>query len=83
MITSCTLKEVPPVRTPPVVQPPPKPAKITLVLGAGSSKGFAHIGSADFLKRHEAILEGEKAALEALPQIMEIITQLRTEGRLE
>lgn len=42
-----------------------------------------HIGSADFSKRHEAILEGEKAALEALPQIMEIITQLRLEGRLE
>jgi NTE family protein len=42
-----------------------------------------YIGSADFEKRHEAILEGEKAALEALPQIMEIMTQLRTEGRLE
>lgn len=46
--TSCTLKEVPPVQPPPVVQPPvqppPKPAKIALVLGAGSSKGFAHIG---------------------------------------
>jgi NTE family protein len=42
-----------------------------------------HIGSADFSKRHEAILEGEKAALEALPQIMKIITHLRQEGRLE
>ena len=42
-----------------------------------------HIGSADFSKRHEAILEGEKAALEALPKIMEIVTQLRIEGRLE
>jgi len=42
-----------------------------------------HIGSTDFSKRHEAILEGEKAALEALPQIMGIITQLRLEGRLE
>jgi NTE family protein len=42
-----------------------------------------YIGSADFEKRHEAILEGEKAALEALPRIMEIMTQLRTEGRLE
>jgi len=28
--------------TPP--QPPPKPAKIAVVLGAGASKGFAHIG---------------------------------------
>lgn len=34
-----------------------------------------HIGSADFSKRHEAILEGEKAAIEALPQIMNIVTQ--------
>ena len=43
----------------------------------------AYIGSADFSKRHEAILEGEKAAIEALPQITAIITQLRLEGRLE
>jgi NTE family protein len=42
-----------------------------------------HIGSADFSKRHEAILEGEKAAIEALPQIMRIIAILREEGRLE
>lgn len=42
-----------------------------------------HIGSGDFSKRHEAILEGEKAALEALPQIMKIINQLRQEGRLD
>jgi NTE family protein len=42
-----------------------------------------HIGSADFSKRHEAILEGEKAALEALPHIMKIVTQLREKGRLE
>jgi NTE family protein len=42
-----------------------------------------HIGSADFSKRHEAILEGERAALEALPHIMRIVTQLRQEGRLE
>jgi len=43
----------------------------------------SYIGSADFSKRHEAILEGEKAAIEALPQITKIITQLRQEGRLE
>lgn len=30
----------------------------------------AHIDSADFSKRHEAILEGEKAAIEVLSQIM-------------
>ncbi len=43
----------------------------------------SYIGSADFSKRHEAILEGEKAAVEALPQIVKIVTQLRQEGRLE
>ncbi len=42
-----------------------------------------HIGSADFSRRHEAILEGEKAAAEILPRIIEILTQLRLEGRLE
>jgi NTE family protein len=42
-----------------------------------------HIGSADFSKRHEAILEGEKAALEVLPQIQKILAQLRLEGKLE
>lgn len=42
-----------------------------------------HIGAADFSKRQEAILEGEKAAAEVLPKIIEIITQLRLEGRLE
>jgi len=42
-----------------------------------------HISAADFSKKHEAILEGEKAAIEALPQIMAILTQLRQEGRLE
>jgi NTE family protein len=42
-----------------------------------------HIGSADFSKRHEAILEGEKATTDVLPNILEIINQLRLEGRLE
>ncbi len=41
-----------------------------------------HIGSADFDKRHEAILEGEKAAIEVLPQIIAIIEKLKSEGRL-
>jgi NTE family protein len=40
------------------------------------------IGSGDFAKRHEAIMEGEKAAFEALPKIKEIIERLRKEGRL-
>jgi NTE family protein len=51
--TSCTLKEVPPIQPPPVVQPPPKPAKIGLVLGAGSSKGFAHIGVLKILESNK------------------------------
>jgi NTE family protein len=42
-----------------------------------------YIGSADFSKRHEAILEGERAALEALPQLHKIVSQLREEGTLE
>jgi NTE family protein len=42
-----------------------------------------HIDSGDFSKKHEAVLEGEKATLEVLPRILEIITQLRLEGRLE
>ncbi|MCX8026458.1 MAG: patatin-like phospholipase family protein [Thermodesulfovibrionales bacterium] len=37
----------------------------------------SHIGSADFDKRHEAILEGEKAAQEAIPRIRELIYKAR------
>jgi NTE family protein len=41
------------------------------------------IDSGDFSKKHEAILEGEKATVELMPRIQEIITQLRLEGRLD
>lgn len=41
-----------------------------------------HIGSAAFEKRHEAILEGERAAQQSLPQIRAILERLRQEGRL-
>ena len=41
-----------------------------------------HISSSDFDKRHEAILEGERAAAEALPRIQAILARLRQEGRL-
>jgi len=34
-----------------------------------------HIGASDFGKRHEAILEGEKAALQAMPAINQIISR--------
>jgi NTE family protein len=40
------------------------------------------IGATDFSKRHEAIMEGEKAAIEAMPAINQIITKLREQGRL-
>jgi len=40
------------------------------------------IGSADFTRRHEAVLEGEKAAFAALPQINGILTRLKQAGRL-
>jgi len=42
-----------------------------------------HIGSADLEKRHEAIMEGEKAALDGLPAIQNLIARLKQEGRLE
>mgnify|MGYP001470773820 FL=1 len=42
----------------------------------------SHIGSTDFSKRHEAVLEGEKAALEAMPQVKAALDRLRAEGRL-
>jgi len=41
-----------------------------------------HIGSSDFEKRHEAIMEGEKATLEILPTIQAITARLRQEDRL-
>jgi NTE family protein len=42
----------------------------------------SHIGSTDFSKRHEAVLEGERAALEAMPAINKALDKLRAEGRL-
>jgi NTE family protein len=42
----------------------------------------AQIGSGDFDRRSEAILEGEKAATQALPQIQKLLEPLRREGRL-
>lgn len=41
-----------------------------------------YIGSSDFSKRHEAVLEGERAALEALPAIQNIVAGLKQEGKL-
>jgi len=41
-----------------------------------------YIGPGDFSKRHEAVLEGEKAALGALPEINALISRLQQEGRL-
>jgi NTE family protein len=36
-----------------------------------------YIGSSDFESRHEAIMEGEKAAMEAMPKIKAILDKLR------
>lgn len=41
-----------------------------------------YIGSSDFTKRHEAIMEGEKAANDAMPAINMLINNLKKEGRL-
>ncbi|HDQ04219.1 MAG TPA: patatin-like phospholipase family protein [Deltaproteobacteria bacterium] len=41
-----------------------------------------YIGASDFSKRHEGIMDGEKAALEAMPAINQILDKLRQEGRL-
>src|SRR5512139_2418434 len=53
--TSCMVKEIqqPPPGIQPPIPPPPKPAKIALVLGAGSSKGFAHIGVLKILESNK------------------------------
>lgn len=40
------------------------------------------VGSADFSRRNEAIMEGEKAALAVIPQINALLAKLRQEGRL-
>jgi NTE family protein len=42
-----------------------------------------YLGSTDFTKRHDAVLEGEKATLSALPKIREMITRLKQEGRID
>jgi NTE family protein len=41
------------------------------------------VGSADFSRRNEAIMEGEKAALAVMPQINALLAKLRQEGRLQ
>jgi NTE family protein len=61
-------------------------AKISLIqIGKADvviKPNVGYIGSADFSRRHEAILEGEKAAIGSLPEITAIISRLRQEGRL-
>lgn len=41
-----------------------------------------NIGSTEMEKRHQAILEGEKAAYAAMPAIQNILAKLKQEGRL-
>lgn len=40
------------------------------------------VGSTDFSHRNEAIMEGEKAAMAAMPKINALLAKLRQEGRL-
>jgi NTE family protein len=40
------------------------------------------IGSGDLTRRHDAIMEGEQAAVAAMPAIRELLGRLRAEGRL-
>jgi NTE family protein len=40
------------------------------------------MNGADLSRRHEAILEGEKAAVAAMPAIQQLLAKLRQEGRL-
>jgi NTE family protein len=40
------------------------------------------VGSADFTRRHEAIMEGERAAQAAMPMIEALVTKLRQDGRI-
>jgi NTE family protein len=41
-----------------------------------------HLGSTDFTKKNEAILEGEKAARAAMPAILSVLSKYRQNGRL-
>jgi len=47
------------------------------------SPKVGYLGNSDFTKRHEAVLEGEKAALAVLPKIQGIIIRLKQEGRID
>ena len=52
VITSCAPQKE--VQLPTKVEPPsPQPAKVAVVLGAGSSKGFAHIGVLKILESNK------------------------------
>ena len=41
-----------------------------------------HISGSDLSRKNEAIMEGEKAAIEAMPAIQQAVSRLRQEGRL-
>lgn len=53
VIIACILATLACVPKPPPLLPPPKPAKIALVLGAGASRGFAHIGVLKILESNK------------------------------
>ena len=47
------------------------------------SPNVGYLGNSDFTKRREAVREGEKADLAALPKIQGIITGVKQEGRID
>ena len=53
VIIACILTTLACVPKPPPLLPPPKPVKIALVLGAGASRGFAHIGVLKILESNK------------------------------
>jgi NTE family protein len=57
----------------------PQLAKADIVI----SPKVGHLGTTDFTKRHEFVIEGEKAALLAMPKIQEGIARLKREGRID
>jgi NTE family protein len=57
----------------------PQLAKADIVI----SPKVGYLGSTDFTKRHEFVLEGEKAAQLAMPKIQEGIAMLKQGGRID
>jgi len=46
------------------------PPRIGLALGSGSARGWSHIG---VIRAAQAIAEGERAAQQVLPELMDLV----------